>query len=456
MDTVLMEKLVNIMLETGADYSEVYYEDTISKKYYYTNGKLDDIVVNTKIGAGLRILDGEKYYYSSTNNLVRENLLELAKTLGSHLLGVRNTSVVLEEVDTKLDIEIEHHKKTTKSKIEYLNSIDTMARSYSNKISQVEVYLIENDAFKRVANSTGVLTNNKEIRTRLALCVYAKEGDRLTSYYNRIDYQKGYEMLDDVSLSSFVFETCQMAIEELDAKYFEGGCYPVVIGNGFGAVIIHEACGHGLEATSVATNRSVFSNKLGQKVANDKVTLVDDGTIQKEWGSSIIDDEGEYAHKNILIEKGVLKGYLVDRFHEGKMRQTANGCGRRESYLYAPTSRMSNTYIAKGTDKKEDIIKSISYGVYVKQISHGTVVSETGDFNFFTGGAYIIRDGKICERIKDISLTGNCLEILSNIEMVSDDLKLEGGLCGSISGMIFVTAGEPTIKVSKILIGGKK
>lgn len=455
MDNQLMEELVNTMLETGAFYSEVYYEDTTSKKYYYTNSKLDDIVVNTKIGVGFRIIDGDKYYYSSTNNLEEENLFQVARNLRSHLSGVGDKSVVLEEVKPVMDIKTPHNQKTTDSKIAYLESIDKMARDYSDKISQVEVFLVEYDANKKIANSTGVITNNVEVRTRLALLVYARKGEKLTSHFNRIDFKKGYEMLDDISLSTFVSETCQMAIEELDAKDFEGGEYPVVIGNGFGAVIIHEACGHGLEATSVSTGRSVFAGKLGEKVASDKVTLIDDGTLPKEWGSSIIDDEGEQAHKNILIENGYLKNYLVDYFHENKMNSLKNGCARRESYLYAPTSRMSNTYIAKGMDKIDDIIKSVSYGVYAKQIAHGTVITETGDFNFYTGGAYIIRDGRICERIKDVSLTGNCLEILSNIEMVSDDLKLEGGFCGSSSGMIFVTAGEPTIKVSKILIGGK-
>ena len=191
-------------------------------------------------------------------------------------------------------------------------------------------------------------------------------------------------------------------------------------------------------------------------MASSKVTLIDDGTISNAWGSNLIDDEGTTTQKNILIEDGILKTYLVDKLHEDSMNITANGCGRRESYNYAPTSRMSNTYLKPGTDTFEDMLKSIKLGVYCERMSGGTVNPSTGDFNFAVETARLIENGKLTKRIKGITLIGNSKDILQNVEMISSDLELSAGYCGSKSGMIYVTIGQPTIKVSKILVGGKE
>jgi TldD protein len=231
---------------------------------------------------------------------------------------------------------------------------------------------------------------------------------------------------------------------------------PVIIGPGFGAVIFHEACGHGLEATSVAPKLSIFTNLINRQVGTEKVTLIDDATLKGEWGSNIIDDEGAKTKKNILIENGVLKDFLIDRYSTILMNNKSNGCGRRESYEYAPTSRMSNTYLAPGTDSIEDMIKSIKHGIYCKKLSGGQVNTTTGDFNFGVDAAYEIIDGKLGERIKGVTLIGNGKDILNQVEMVGNDLNLGDGYCGSKSGMIPVTCGQPTIKVSKILVGGKE
>ena len=206
----------------------------------------------------------------------------------------------------------------------------------------------------------------------------------------------------------------------------------------------------------MAPHLSVFSDDLGKKIASPKVTLIDDGTIAGAWGSSIIDDEGNPTQKNVLIDKGILKSYLVDHFNSKQMKQTINGCGRRQDYHYSTTSRMSNTYLAPGTDKVDDMIKSIKLGVYCERMSGGSVNPSTGDFNFAVDTARLIEDGKIKELLKGITLIGNSKEILKNVEMVSDDLKISAGYCGSKSGTIPVTIGQPTIKVSKIIVGGKE
>lgn len=455
MNKELMEKLINNMLETGADYSEVYYEDRKYKLYDYLNGKLNAIDNLNKKGIGLRIIKGGSQVYGCTNNLSSDNLIKLSDKLKENFIGNKRGYIKLDnEIVIKSKIKIKHNEFSTSKKLNIMKKINDLARGYSNLISNVRVYLIEDERYKEIYNSFGVITKNTETRTRLFITVFAKRDDNeVSSYIQKTKYQ-GYEIFDEINLESLVKDACDDAIEKLDMVNFKGGEYPVIISSGFGAVIFHESCGHALEATNVAVNKSVLGGKLNTKIASDKVTLIDDATMENMWGSTFISDEGELSRKNVLIENGILKSYLVDRFHSTMMNHKSNGCARRESYMYEPTSRMSNTHLAPGRDKIEDMFKSIDYGVYVKSVSSGSADAATGNFNFVTNGAYIIENGKIIKRIKDTTLMGKMDETLNNIEMVSDDLKFEGGYCSSASGNIYITAGMPTIKVSKLLVGG--
>ena len=241
----------------------------------------------------------------------------------------------------------------------------------------------------------------------------------------------------------------------VNAGYCPAGVMPVAIDNGFGGVIFHEACGHSLEASSVAYGRSQFAGKLGEKIANEKVTAIDDGTIPNAWGSINIDDEGTPAQKNVLIEKGVLKSYMVDKFNGRRMGMASTGNSRRQSYSYTPTSRMTNTYIAPGEDKNEDIIASIEYGLYAKEMGGGSVNPVTGEFNFAVNEGYIVRNGKICEPVRGASLVGKGSEIIQNIDMVGTELAMGQGMCGSSSGSVPTNVGQPMIRVSKITVGGR-
>ena len=229
---------------------------------------------------------------------------------------------------------------------------------------------------------------------------------------------------------------------------------PVVIAHGQGAVIFHEACGHAMEAQATAKNQSVLSGKIGQKIASDKVTIVDDGRLDGYWGSTNIDDEGNPTRENIVIENGILKKYFNDEINNRLLNMELTGSSRRENFRFAPVSRMNNTFLKPGTDKIEDMIKSIDFGLYAVELGGGSVDPETGNFNFACDTAYMIRDGKIAEPVKGATLIGNTTEILNNVEMVSDDFEYDSGNCGSSSGWVHVTMGQPTIKVSSILVGG--
>lgn len=452
-----LEDILNEALSTGADYAEIYYEEASTKIIRLNDSKIDSIDSNNDKGIGIRITKGEESFYTSTNNLKIDNLKKIIKKIQKNFSQESPKKILLTEiVDKTKKAIISHDEYPMKKKKELLYKIDTTARNQSELISQVSAGIVETDRTFTIVNSNGKYTKGNSTLTRIIATVYSeREGNKEHEF---IDYAGGvgFELLDNFDVENVIKKAAKTAIEKLDAKDFKGGELPVVIAPGFGAVIFHEACGHGLEATSVAPHLSVFSDDLGKKVATSKVTLIDDGTIDNAWGSFTIDDEGNPSQKNVLIENGILKKYLVDQFNSTKMNQKANGCGRRQSYRYATTSRMSNTYLAPGNDKIEDMIKSINLGIYCEKMSGGSVNPATGDFNFAVDTARLIEKGKIKHLLKGITLIGNSKEILKNVEMISDDLVISAGYCGSKSGTIPVTIGQPTIKVSKILVGGKE
>ena len=451
------EEFLNLAISTGADFAEIYYEKAKTTTYRLSDSKLDAINNVNSLGIGIRIIKGDECYYTSTNNLNKDNIKEIIKRLLLNIEESTSKKIKLEKLSDKTKkVKIPHTMYPIEKKKELLLKMDKTARNHSDLVTQVSGGILEKSREFTVANSTGKYIKSNYFNTRIMASIYV-ERDGIKEYeFTDHAAGKGYEILDDFDIEEIILNATKSAIKKLDAMDFKGGELPVVIAPGFGAVIFHEACGHGLEATSVAPKLSVFSEDYNKKIAAEKVTLIDDGTIEGAWGSLIIDDEGNNPQKNILIENGVLKNYLIDAQHEKKMNLKSNGCCRRESYNYAPTSRMSNTYLAPGNDKVEDMIKSIKLGIYCERMSGGSVFSATGDFNFAVETARLIENGELKDYLKGITLIGNSKEILKNVEMISDDLVISAGYCGSKSGLIPVTIGQPTIKVSKILVGGRE
>ena len=452
-----LEKYLTLAVSTGADFAEIYFEDTRNKSYNFNDSKLDTINSSNYRGIGIKITKGTDCYYASTNKIDEESIIETIKSLILNFSENKKENIVLNNLKEKyVNIKIKHDELPIAKKKSIFINIDNKVREKYKEITQVSLGFIENEKYITVANSNGTYIKTNSYRTRFIGLFYTEDENEKANEFLSYGKSKGYEILDEFNLEEESLKTAQSAVDKLTAKDFKGGELPVIIAPGFGAVIFHEACGHGLEATSVATDQSVFCNLQGKKIASDKVTLIDDGTIENEWGSNIFDDEGNYTQKNILIENGILKEYLVDTINIKRMNSNSNGCGRRQNYDYAPTSRMSNTYIAPGNDTFEDMLKSIELGVYCKRMSGGSVNPTTGDFNFAVDTAYLIEKGKITDMIKGITLIGNSKDVLHQVEMVSNDLVLSDGYCGSKSGMVPVTIGQPTIKISKILVGGKE
>lgn len=264
----------------------------------------------------------------------------------------------------------------------------------------------------------------------------------------------GLEFYETTTPEQIGREAVRVALVLTQAKPCPSGRMPVIIDNGFGGVIFHEACGHSLEATAVAKNQSVFAGKLGEQIASSKVTAVDDGTIPNAWGSQTVDDEGNLQQRRVLIRDGVLQMYMVDTLNGRRMNTASTGSGRRQSYKFEPTSRMSNTFIEAGTDTFEDMLAGIEKGLYAKKMGGGSVNPQTGEFNFAVQEGYLIENGKITDPVKGASLIGTGQEILMNIDMVGDNLDRAQGMCGSVSGSIPTDVGQPRLRVSSITVGG--
>ena len=329
------------------------------------------------------------------------------------------------------------------------------ARDYDPLIAQVTGSILAMDHNILVANTEGIYATDRQVRTRLSISAVAeKDGQSQTGSFNP-GARMGLEFFDTVLPKEVGLRAAKQAVTMVNADYCPAGVMPVAIENGFGGVIFHEACGHSLESSSVAYGRSPFADKLGEQIASSKVTAIDDGTIPGAWGSVNMDDEGTPAQKNVLIENGVLKSYMIDKMGGRRLGLASTGSGRRQGYAFNPTSRMTNTYIAPGDDKNEDIIASMEYGLYAKEMGGGSVNPVTGDFNFAVSEGYMVRNGVICEPVRGASLVGKGAEVIQNIDMVGRALELGQGMCGSSSGSIPTNVGQPLIRVSAITVGGR-
>ena len=454
----ILEEVLGCAMSTGADFAEIFAENTRTNSVYMIDGKVDSITDHTVCGVGIRAFLGVRCVSASTIDLTREGLLRCAKQVAD-VIADKPTCIDIHLTERRFGdihpIRIVPDTAMKTTKIDLLKSGYFAAKNYHENIAQVSANLIDVDHNILIANSDGLLTQDRQIRTRMAVNAIASKNGENQSGSDAPGRRMGLELFDLISPDSIGLEAARAAIVNLNADYCPAGKMMVAIENGFGGVIFHEACGHSLEATSVAKGMSQMAGKLGQKIANEKVTAIDDGTIPNAWGSFNIDDEGNPSQRKVLIENGILKSYMVDKLNGRRMGAEANGSSRRQSYEFDPTSRMSNTFIAPGSDKNEDIISSIEYGLYAKKMGGGSVNPITGAFNFAVSEGYIVRNGKICEAVRGASLIGTGSEILQNIDMVGTDLATGQGMCGSASGSVPTDVGQPLIRVSEITVGGR-
>ena len=454
----ILEEVLCRAISTGADFAELYAENTRNDSVFLTDGKIERVGDNLLSGAGIRAFLGTETVYATTSDLSREGLLKCAGAVAAAVGDLKATgSVVLRE---RLLPNL-HPARVIPSSVDACTRADLLragcaaARAYDETISQVSGTLLGVDHTILIANTEGLLVGDRHIRTRMAIQAVASKNGENQSGGCSPGAGCGLEFFDTVDPADIGREAARIAVVNLNADYCPAGVMTVAIENNFGGVIFHEACGHSLEAASVAIGASQMAGKLGQQIANPKVTAIDDGTIPGAWGSVNIDDEGTPTTRNVLIENGILKNYMIDRLGSRRMGMPMTGAGRRQNYLFEPTSRMTNTFIDNGPDKNEDIIASIESGLYCRNMGGGSVNPLTGAFNFAVTEGYLVRGGKICEAVRGASLVGTGSEILMNIDMVGQNLDCGQGMCGAASGSIPTNVGQPLIRVSNMTVGGR-
>lgn len=455
----LLERILGIAVSGGADFAEVYSEITRNSNVRLMDGKIDAITDNTVSGVGIRAFLGTRTVYGHTSDVSEKGLISCARSVAAAIADkdLPANVVLTERIFPNIHpVKILPTTADMKVRSDLLREACTAAKQYDQRIAQVTGQLIAVDHNIQIANTEGLLTSDRHVRTRMFVSSVASDKGENQSGSCSPGRGMGLELFDLFPVCDIGRRASEQAIVNLTADYCPAGQMTVAIENGFGGVIFHEACGHSLEATSVAIGASQMCGKLGQKVANEKVTAIDDGTIPGAWGSVNIDDEGNPTKRNVLIENGVLKSYMVDRLGSRRMGLPMTGNSRRQSYEYEPTSRMTNTFIDNGPDKNEDIIASIEYGLYAKSMGGGSVNPLTGAFNFAVNEGYIVRNGKICEAVRGASLIGTGSQILQDIDMVGQNLATGQGMCGSSSGSVPTDVGQPLIRVSQITVGGRK
>ncbi|MFA7441706.1 MAG: TldD/PmbA family protein [Sphingomonadaceae bacterium] len=448
----------------GADFAEVYVERWRRRALRTIDGRVEEATSGIQLGAGVRLFFGEDVIYGYTNDLTDAALGELVASLA----GLRGDTagrpdsagrggIDLRKLDGGPNIHaptvpFERHDK--RWRLERLREMDAGAR-VSPHIKQVEGTLLEWEQDVWIANSEGAYVEDRRVRTRLIAQAIAADGADTQTGHSGPGLSMGLELLDKFPPAEVGKRAAEMALTNLRGKPAPAGTMPVVLGNGFGGVIFHEALGHLLETTGVARNASALSGMIGQQIASPVVTYVDDGTTANGWGSSRFDDEAAPTERTVLINKGVLESYMVDRWGALKTGYRPTGSGRRQDYTYAPTSRMRNTFVTAGDTPKEKLFEGIELGLYAKTLGGGQVRPGSGEYNFAVREGYMIRDGEVAEPVRGAMLLGKGPDSIKKIVAVSDDEANEPGMCGSMSGSLPVEVGQPHLLVSDIVVGGE-
>ncbi|MBR6955232.1 MAG: TldD/PmbA family protein [Clostridia bacterium] len=458
LDQNVAAEVLSCATRTGGDFAEIFLEDRRSQSLSMRASRIEAVSTSRMHGAGIRVFDGTRAIYVHTNDTSREGLMDCAAQAAAAIrgrepgkpVGFSRWTAAREEEIRLLPTDTPAARKAEK-----LRAADAAARSVSDEIVQVTCGFADSVQDVLICNTEGVFVTDRRVYSRFRVSAVASDGHENQSGTVSPGAGVGFELFDTVDPEDCGRMAATRARTMLHADNCPAGVYPVVIDGGFGGVIFHEACGHSLEATSVAYGLSEFSGKLGQQIAAECVTAVDDGTIPGEWGSTHIDDEGMPTTRLVLIRNGILENYMIDKLGGRRMNMAPTGSGRRESYQWAPTSRMRNTYIAAGHDDEAAMIATMGTGLYAKSMGGGSVNPATGEFNFAVEEGYWVENGVIVRPVRGASLIGKGGEILRKIDRVGGNMSMAQGMCGSSSGSIPVNVGQPMIRVSSITVGGK-
>ncbi|NLF45550.1 MAG: TldD/PmbA family protein [Syntrophomonadaceae bacterium] len=458
LDKNILNKVLDEALKKGGDFAEIYIEDKSTSNIFYDDNKIESINSGREKGAGIRVIKQGKTSYVHTNDLTAKGLLKAAaaagRGAGPH--AIFRPSIALHRNELNLEEELLSEQLSLADKIQHITAANEAARNYSREIRQVTITLGDVAQAIQIANSDGELIEDERSRVRMTVNAVAAQGNNVQTGFESAGGIGGWKLLQEVSLEDMALKAADLAVAMLAAPAAPAGRMPVVMSSSAGGTLIHEACGHGLEADLVQKGLSVYKDKQGQIVAAPGVNVIDDATIDGKYGSYKFDDEGIKAQRSILIENGVLCSYMYDRLTARKDGVKSTGNGRRESYQYKPVPRMSNTMIGPGHEDPEHIIKSTPHGLLVKKMGGGQVNTTNGDFVFEVQEAYVIEAGQIKSPVKGAILSGNGPEVLKNIDMIGRDLGFAIGTCGKDGQGVPVADAQPTMRITELTIGGRK
>ncbi|MGQ9801621.1 MAG: TldD/PmbA family protein [Candidatus Saccharicenans sp.] len=454
----ILKKAIATALKKGGDFADVYVENRITRSLLLEEGKFKSAVFGLIRGVGVRVIDGDKTGYAYSDELTEERILraaEVASYIATSSRKIQPVGLKEQKRPSFIKVKIPLQEVADARRMEIMKRAHEAALSYDPRIKMVSIDYYDEIRDRLIANSEGVL-----LRSSLPLIFFIVQplavGNN-TSHQGRerLSRHAGIEMFEELPPEKAAREAAREAVVMLETREAPAGKMDVVIQNGWGGVLVHEAVGHPLEADNISRQTGAFVGKLGKKVAADIFTMVDDGSLPNFRGTTDFDDEGTQMKRNVLIENGVLVKYMTDILSARQLQMERTGNGRRESFRYYPIPRMTNTFIEKGKDKPEDIVASTRNGLYVQSLSGGSVNPTTGVFNFTCREAYLIEEGKKTVPVKGATLIGNCLDIITRIDAVGNDLDFGPGICGK-GQSAEVTAGQPTVRIRGITVGGTR
>ena len=459
LDEKLADRLLAEALARGGDFAEIYGERAESTRIPLDEDKIQSAEARQALGVGVRVIHGERQGYAYSDDLTPEKLLEAARVAAYIAEGGKTIEPVAVSRRTGPDyypIRVAPSRTAIQDKVQIVLRANAAAREYDPRVRQVQVGYIDSIKDILVANSDGLYITDHQVMLRLHVRVLAVEGGESQMGSHGGGGRIGMEFFEREAPECLAVEAARQAILQLGAAEAPAGAMPVVIDNAWGGVWLHEAVGHGLEADFNRKRTSIYSDRIGEKVAGALCTVVDDATVLNARGSINIDDEGVIGQRKVLIENGVLKGYMQDRLNATLMQAASTGSGRRESYQCIPMPRMTNTFLEPGEHTPDEIIQSVSHGLYAKNFSGGQVDISNGNYVFNVTEGYLIENGKIGRPVKNATLIGNGPKDLAKVTMVGSNWALDKGIgtCGKDGQSVPVGVGMPMILVSEITVGG--
>ncbi len=458
LDTDVLRSTLEHALRNGGDFADVFVEDRRATSARFDDGRTEELVSGRERGAGIRVVRGDTTGFAHTADLSTNGLRVAAEAAAGAARGagggVHVANLTAQTATRPHEVQIAPEAVEKRRKVELLTRADAAARGESGAITSVTASYADAHRRIQVANSDGLLAEDDQVRTRFMVQCVATGDTGMQTGYEAPGRTIGFELFDEIAPETIAQRAAQRAVTLLDAVPAPSGKIPVVLRRGAGGVLFHEACGHGLEADHILKDASVFTGQVGEQVASPLVTLVDDGTYAREWGTLSIDDEGKPAQRNVLIENGVLTDYMWDLLRARKEGRPSSANGRRQSYRHLPMVRMTNTFLLEGETDPDEIVRGVDYGIYCVQLGGGQVNPATGDFVFGVTEAYLIENGEITNPIRAAQLIGNGPDALRMVDVVGNDFETWTGMCGKHGQSVPVSSGQPTLLVREMTVGG--